>query len=113
MSDRLQTLPGVESAGLVSCPPLRCHWGNFFDIEGRAPLAPGESNPVTLQRPASPEYFRTMGVRLKTGRFFNQEDGRKDNQVVIVNETFVKTFWPGVSDPSVDAFATAPRRHRG
>ena len=99
LSARLQTLPGVESAGIVSCPPLSCHWGTFFVIEGRAPLAPGESNPVTLQRPASPEYFRTMGIRLKSGRFFNNEDGRKDNRVVIVNETFVKTFWPGVSDP--------------
>jgi putative ABC transport system permease protein len=99
LSERLPTLPGVEAAGLVSCAPLGCHWGTFWDIEGRAPLAPGESNPVTLYRPASPPYFRAMGVRLKTGRFFTREDGRNGSRAVIVNETFVKTFWPGVADP--------------
>jgi predicted permease len=100
LNARLQTLPGVESAGLVSCPPLGCHWGTFFTIEGRALLAAGESNPVTLQRPASPEYFRTMGVRLKAGRLFHPEDGRNGSRVVIINETFLKTFFPGVSDPA-------------
>jgi predicted permease len=92
-------LPGVEAAGVISCPPLGCHWGTFFRIEGRAPLAPGEPNPVVLHRPASEDYFRVMGIRLKTGRFFKPGDGRNDNHVVIVNETFVRTFWPGVKDP--------------
>ncbi len=97
--ERLSSVPGIESAGLVSCPPLGCHWGNFFDIEGRAPLAPGQANPVTLFRPASPGYFKTMGIRLKAGRFFDNTDGRNGNLAIIVNETFVKTFWPGVTDP--------------
>ncbi len=97
--DRLQSLPGVEHAGVVSCVPLGCHWGTFYDVEGRAPLAPGQPNPVTLYRPASPDYFHAMGVRLKRGRFFNAQDGPPDHRAIIVNETFVKTFWPGVDDP--------------
>jgi predicted permease len=96
---RLSATPGATSVGLVSCPPLSCHWGMFYDIEGRAPLAPGQANPVTLYRPASPGYFQTMGIRLKSGRFFNDADGRNGNRVIIVNETFVKTFWPAVADP--------------
>ncbi len=96
---RLSATPGATSVGLVSCPPLTCHWGTFFDIEGRVPLAPGQANPVTLFRPASRGYFQTMGIRLKTGRFFEEADGRNENRVIIVNETFVKTFWPGVVDP--------------
>jgi predicted permease len=101
--ERLETqfssLPGVAAAGVVSCAPLGCHWGTFYDIEGRARLAPGQSNPVTLYRPASPGYFKAMGIRLKSGRFFQEGDGQKGNLVLIVNETFVKTFWPGVTDP--------------
>jgi putative ABC transport system permease protein len=97
--ERLRSLPGVEQAGLVSCPPLSCHWGTFYDVEGRAPLAPGEPNPVTLYRPATPGYFPAMGIRLETGRFFDDRDGAGGNRVIIVNETFVKTFWPGVTDP--------------
>jgi predicted permease len=97
--ERLENLPGVEHVGLVSCAPLSCHWGRFFDVEGRAPLAPGQSNPVILFRPATPGYFAAMGIRLKTGRFFSERDGPGVNRAVIVNETFARTFWPGVADP--------------
>jgi predicted permease len=99
LTGRVSALPGVEAAGLVSCPPLGCHWGVFFQVEGAAPPAPGQANPVVLFRPANPTYFKAMGIRLKSGRFFNDTDGRNGSRAIIVNETFVKTFWPGVSDP--------------
>jgi predicted permease len=104
---RMSALPGVDSAGLITCLPLGCHWGTFFQIEG-VERKPGESQPVTLQRYASPGYFRTMGIRLKAGRFFDDRDGREPQptdptrrspRVAIVNESFVKTFWPTVADP--------------
>src|SRR6185436_16828956 len=48
-------------------------------------------------------YFPTLGIRLKAGRFFDDRDGRNSKpdseRVVIVNETFVRTFLPGVADP--------------
>jgi len=127
---RLRTAPGIEAAGMITCPPLTCHWGNFYRIEGRPPLKPGESNPVVLTRVASAGYFEAMGIRLKAGRSFTDQDGRAAQQAelaaaaeaekrakaqpagspppppapppaaarsVIVNETFAKTFWPGVS----------------
>jgi hypothetical protein len=40
-----------------------------------------------------------MGIRLKSGRFFDEQDRRDGNRVVIVNETFARTFWPGLADP--------------
>ena len=46
---RLVGLPGVQSAGLITCAPLGCHWGTFFNIEG-VERKPGESVPVTLMR---------------------------------------------------------------
>ncbi len=99
LTERLSLLPGVEAAGIVNCPPLSCHWGVFFNAEGAPPPAPGQTNPVVLYRPASPGYFKAMGIRLKRGRFFNDADGRNGNHAIIVNETFVRTFWPGISDP--------------
>jgi putative ABC transport system permease protein len=54
---------------------------------------------VVLFRPATPGYFGAMGIRLKSGRFLNDTDGRNGNRAIIVNETFVRTFWPGVADP--------------
>jgi len=42
---RTRALPGVQSAALISCPPLGCHSGFFFTAEGRAPAA-NEARPV-------------------------------------------------------------------
>jgi predicted permease len=98
LTSRFASLPGVQAVGLVSCPPLACHWGTFFMPEGRAPLKPGEANPVVLQRPASPGYFKAMGIRLLRGRFLEAQDATGDGHVAVVNETFARTFWPGVAD---------------
>jgi predicted permease len=104
---RMGASPGVDAAGLVTCPPLGCHWGTFFQIEGTE-RKQGESVPVTLMRYANAGYFETMGIRLKSGRFFDEHDGREERpedpeerspRMAIVNETFAKTFWPGVADP--------------
>ena len=74
---RLQALPGVESVGAITCPPLGCHWGRFFVAEGQPPRGKNEKNPVVLVRIASHDYFRSMGIRLKSGRFFDARDGRE------------------------------------
>lgn len=107
LTTRLAAVSGVESVGVVSCPPLSCHWGRFYTSEGQEPLKPGEVNPVVLNRPASAGYFKTMGIRLKSGRFFTEHDGRDGNHVAIVNESFAKRFWPGVSDPVGKRFRQA------
>jgi putative ABC transport system permease protein len=99
---RMAQLPGVQAVGLVNCPPFGCHWGSFYVAEGAPPLGPNDSNPVVLNRYATPTYFATMGIRLKAGRFFNERDGRggpDQERVVIINETFARTFFPGVDNP--------------
>ena len=88
-----KALPGVDAAGVVTCPPFGCHWGNFYVIDDALPRPDGK-DPVVLTRLASPGYFEAMGIRLKSGRFFREPDGRaKDSRVAVVNETFVRTFW--------------------
>jgi predicted permease len=97
--ERLRATPGVTSASVINCPPLSCHLGNFFRVEGRPPLKPGESNPVVLTRFASEGYFESLGIRLKAGRFFTPEDGRPNTPaVVIVNENFARMAWPNEKD---------------
>jgi len=99
--ERMRQIPGVAEVGLISCAPVsNCHWGNFYTAEDAPPRGPNDPNPVILNRVASPEYFSAMGVRLKEGRFFNSSDGiggRDQNGTIIVNDTFVKTTWPGAS----------------
>src|SRR4029079_3996184 len=94
LEQRLSALPGVEAAGIVTCAPLsNCHTGNFFTV-ARAVPSPDGKNPVVLYRTASPGYFRAAGLRLKQGRFLQEPEGRpKQAQAVVVNESFVRTFW--------------------
>ncbi|HKG92272.1 MAG TPA: ABC transporter permease [Gemmatimonadaceae bacterium] len=101
---RLRALPGVRSAGAITCPPLGCHEGNFLDAEGQPTF-----EPVVLVRRATPEYIDAMGIRLLHGRTFTDADGRKGGpRVAIVNESFARGVWPGVADPTGRRI-----RHRG
>ena len=91
---RALALPGVDAAGITTCAPIsNCHTGNFFRAEGSLPQPDGK-NPVVLTRTASAGYFTAMGIRLKAGRFLEpRDDEPKSAPVVVVNETFVRTFW--------------------
>jgi predicted permease len=55
-----------------------------------------------INRYASPTYFETMGIRRRAGRYFDERDGRggsDQERVVIINETFARTFFPNVDNP--------------
>jgi predicted permease len=88
-------LPGVTSAAAIINPPLGGHSGWFFEIEDAPPPDPDASRPVTLVRVASADYIETMGITLLSGRSFGPGDGRDEgSDVVIVNETFARRYWP-------------------
>ena len=46
---------------------------------------------------ASPEYFRTMGIRLLAGRTFTPQDIAGRATAVVINQTMAQRFWPGKS----------------
>jgi predicted permease len=91
---RLAAIPGVNAAGLTTCAPFSgCHLGNFFGVDGAIP-SPDGKNPVILTRSASAGYFQAMGLRLKEGRFLEDNDSSPQSDgAVVVNESFVRTFW--------------------
>ena len=88
----LRTIPGVQSAAATTAPPLGGHWGNFYQAEGSRPLGPNESNPVVLQVVVTPGYLGLLGVKQLAGRDYTDAD--EGNKVNIVNESFVKQYWP-------------------
>jgi len=98
LQTRLQAIPGVRAASTVMPLPLSSE-SSFpvaFDIEG-CPLARSE-RPACELRLAQTGYFRTMGIRLITGRDFTERDDAKATPVAIINETLARRFFPN-EDP--------------
>jgi len=94
---RLQALPGVQSvAGVTPLPLSDNNLVITFQIEGRP--APKGEDPYADMRIASPEYFHTVGIPLLRGRDFSEHDTRTSTRVAIVNDAFVKRFFPN-EDP--------------
>jgi predicted permease len=95
--DRLNAVPGVESA--AAAVPLPLSGSNFtisFTIEGR-PVAKGDE-PVEEVRIVSPDYFQTMGIPLLEGRDFAPTDTPTSPNVVVINKAFAKRYFPN-EDP--------------
>jgi putative ABC transport system permease protein len=92
---RIEALPGVESAAMVSDLPLSGRGETFrFVIEGRMPALFAEH--VTAEiRFVSANYFHVMGIPLKVGRSFVEQDTGPGPGVVIIDETMARRFWPG------------------
>ena len=91
---RMQSLPGVESAGAVYPLPLSGgEEGMGFGIENRPPAAPGESYNAG-PRWISPDYFRVMGISSVEGREFTDRDGIDAPRVLIINEAMAHRYWP-------------------
>ncbi|MGH7539561.1 MAG: ABC transporter permease, partial [Gemmatimonadota bacterium] len=94
---RVGTIPGVRSVAAAYMHPLSGGWESSFWIPGVLE-APQGQRPEARIRPVTPGYFRTVGMRLLRGRDFTERDGLGTPGVVIVNESFARTFFPG-GDP--------------
>jgi predicted permease len=90
----VRALPGVVSAGAVDGLPFGGggHGGDF-KIAGRAWPA-SAAVPDVEKRHATPGYFQAMGIPLKQGRFFSEQDGANAPRVAMIDETLAKAFFP-------------------
>jgi putative ABC transport system permease protein len=93
---RIESLPGVVSAGYVSWVPLANYGGaTGITIEGEAPPPPGESSirNITNVREVNDHYLQTLGVTLKQGRWLDARDKVEAPLVALVNETAARRYW--------------------
>lgn len=92
--DRLQALPGVQSAGAVSRLPLV--GGN----SSRSFTIPGSDRKDYLAdiQVSTPSYFHTMRIPLLQGRNFTAHDDGTAPGVAVVNQVFAQNFFSG-QDP--------------
>jgi putative ABC transport system permease protein len=91
--DRLKALPGVESAAFVA--PMPFSGGNVssdFRIEGRPKPEPGQE-PEANNRSVTAQYFEAIGIPLRKGRYFTEQDRRGSVGVAIINETLAARYF--------------------
>jgi predicted permease len=94
---QLRALPGVTAVGGIDDLPLGNEFrqASRFVIEGQ-PVIATSARPIAQTRTVSLGYFASLGIPLRAGRLFHQEDwSLKDT---IINETMARRFWRG-SDP--------------
>jgi len=91
---KIESLPGVVSAGAVSTLPLSGFGSSgSFRIEGQV-LGPGQSAPHGARWRVSPGYFETMRIPLVRGRVFTEWDRADRAPVVLIDENLARRYFP-------------------
>ncbi len=94
--DRVRALPGVRAAAVSTSVPLAEAIGpqeGRFTIEGQTPSADAESR-TTRVVVATPELLDVLRIPLRGGRRFTRDDDARRTQVVLINETMARRYWP-------------------
>ncbi len=99
--ERLDRLPGVEHAAFTSVLPLAGDaWGDMARVAGD--VRPATQLPIETFRSISPEYLKTIHLRLIRGEVFSNSDWGRNR--ALVSEKAARTLWPG-KDPIGQQFS--------
>lgn len=92
---RLESLPGVKGAGIISDLPLQGErWSKQISFTDRAAPASIDEVPSVQYRPVGGHYFESLHIALLNGRSFREEDTQSSQPVAIVNQALARRFWP-------------------
>jgi predicted permease len=98
LEEKANHVPGVESAALIGALPLRCCSDQFsFSVVGKA-APPPENRPSTGFSEVSANAFSTLRIPLLRGRFLDEHDTETGTWVIVVNDAFVRKYFPN-EDP--------------
>ena len=110
LEDEFKALPGVKSVGLALYSALEGNnWGEGVYIEGRPAPGPEEHNGSSWDR-VSPQFFETIGQPVIRGRGITDQDTPTSAMVAVVNQAFVKKFFPK-EDPIGHHFGTFEQKY--
>ena len=96
LTERVRALPGVRSTALTQDPPLGLEEYDHVAFVPDGFDMPRDRGTMTSSMDTIDEaYFATMGIQLVRGRGFLASDAADAPRVAVVNEQFVKHYWPG------------------
>ncbi|MGI8732780.1 MAG: ABC transporter permease [Pyrinomonadaceae bacterium] len=96
--EQLRAIPGVEAAGAINTLPFSGpHSGTDIYIEGQPKLPPGQELGTGICV-TDANYFQAMGIPLRRGRLFTEQEATEMRHVVVINEAFARVNFAG-QDP--------------
>jgi predicted permease len=99
LSDKLNNAPGVAAASFSSAAsPLQSEDDLFFWLEGQPKPASHSEMNMALFYSVEPGYLPAMGIQLKRGRFFTEQDDERSAPVAVIDEAFAHKYF-GDEDP--------------
>jgi putative ABC transport system permease protein len=110
LEQRVQSTPGVTTAGFIDQMPVVGYGSSWIPHIVGQPPDPPDRQRLAETRTVSSGYFNAMGLRIVRGRNFSEQDTPSSQPVAIVNEAFVKKFFPQGQDPLARAFQQRPGR---
>lgn len=91
LRDQIATLPDVISTGIsTNATPPDSGWNQAFELEGKTAT---DDQKASINFVDS-RYFTTLGIPLKAGRLWDQTELGRGALLVVVNESFVKHYYP-------------------
>jgi predicted permease len=93
LSERLRTLPGVDSEGMTYFLRLSNAGTEIFQIDSRRDLT-GEHLPQAVPVTVGPGYLQAMGISTVAGRDFSDSDLQTTRPVALINEEAVQRYFP-------------------
>ena len=94
---RASRVPGVQSVAIVDTVPMR-EGNNQIGYWISADVPPENRRPVALATSVSPDYLKVMGISLRRGRFFNDEDRMGGELVIVIDDVLAQSAF-GEQDP--------------
>lgn len=95
--ERVEALPGVQSAGLINRIPVRDGGYQATLTLADRPDLTGDRRPNAYYRPVTPHTFDAMGIEVIGGRGILESDTQDGPRVAVVNETFARRMFQGES----------------
>jgi len=91
--EKVQTIPGVQSAGVINLLPVASSgMVAGLTLEDKPDAEPGQ--PILANyRVISPDYFSAMGISLLKGRGLSDQDTANSLGVVVINQTLARKYW--------------------
>lgn len=91
----MKEIPGVEAASLTTEFGVAASFRAVPFHLRRSDAAAGTAQSLVYLNSVSPDYFATMGILLRDGRVFRDDDEARKNPVAIVDQSFVERYFPG------------------